>query len=78
MSLSFRLVGGILFYHLDLCIFNKSFLIIQGKKVTEFFQSELVQNPLAGLMIGIVVTVVVQSSSTSTSIIVSMVSAESK
>ena len=48
---------------------------IQGKSVTEFFQSDLVKNPLAGLMIGLVVTVVVQSSSTSTSIIVSMVSA---
>lgn len=33
------------------------------------------QNPVVGLMIGILVTVLVQSSSTSTSIIVSMVGA---
>ena len=46
--------------------------------MTEFFRSDLIENPLAGLMFGIVVTVVVQSSSTSTSIIVSMVAADSK
>ena len=33
------------------------------------------QNPVVGLMIGILVTVLVQSSSTSTSIVVSMVGA---
>lgn len=36
------------------------------------------QNPVVGLMIGILVTVLVQSSSTSTSIIVSMVGAGGK
>lgn len=36
------------------------------------------QNPVVGLMIGILVTVLVQSSSTSTSIVVSMVGAGSK
>lgn len=40
-----------------------------------FQQSELMQNPVVGLMIGILVTVLVQSSSTSTSIVVSMVGA---
>lgn len=43
----------------------------------EIFQrNELMQNPVVGLMIGILVTVLVQSSSTSTSIVVSMVGAE--
>lgn len=36
------------------------------------------QNPVVGLMIGILVTVLVQSSSTSTSIVVSMVASGSK
>lgn len=35
-------------------------------------------NPVAGLMIGVLVTVLVQSSSTSTSIVVSMVGAGSE
>lgn len=43
-----------------------------------FQQSELMQNPVVGLMIGILVTVLVQSSSTSTSIVVSMVGAGGK
>ena len=39
---------------------------------------ELLKNPLTGLMIGILATVLMQSSSTSTSIIVTMVAANSK
>ena len=38
-----------------------------------FAQDELPTNPVVGLMMGCLVTVLVQSSSTSTSIIVSMV-----
>lgn len=44
----------------------------------EIMSNKYIQNPIVGLMIGILVTVLVQSSSTSTSIIVSMVSADSK
>jgi len=40
-----------------------------------FSDSELLKNPVVGLMIGVLVTVLVQSSSTSTSIIVGLVSA---
>jgi sodium-dependent phosphate cotransporter len=43
-----------------------------------FQQSDLLQNPVVGVMIGILTTVLVQSSSTSSSIIVSMVSANCK
>jgi solute carrier family 34 (sodium-dependent phosphate cotransporter) len=39
-----------------------------------FQESELLSNPVVGLMIGVLVTVVVQSSSTSTSIVIAMVS----
>lgn len=44
----------------------------------DVLNNEYVRNPVVGLMIGILVTVLVQSSSTSTSIIVSMVSAGSE
>lgn len=55
-----------------------TFALSKGRYVTEFFQNPIITNPLAGLMIGVVVTVVVQSSSTSTSIIVTMVGARCK
>ena len=38
-----------------------------------FQESELLSNPVVGLMIGVLVTVVVQSSSTSSSIVIAMV-----
>lgn len=54
---------------------TSSFRLIAGAKATEIFDPEIINNPLAGLMIGVLVTVIVQSSSTSSSIIVSMVAA---
>ena len=41
-----------------------------------FAESDLLSNPVAGLMIGVLVTVLVQSSSTSTSIVITMVGSE--
>jgi sodium-dependent phosphate cotransporter len=50
-----------------------SFRILGGKSAGRAFRdSELFDNPLAGLVTGILVTVLVQSSSTSTSIIITM------
>jgi len=47
-----------------------------GKAAGEIFQdNSVLSNPLAGLVIGVLVTLLVQSSSTSSSIVVSMVSA---
>jgi sodium-dependent phosphate cotransporter len=40
-----------------------------------FFESDLISNPVVGVMLGVLVTVVVQSSSTSTSIMVGLVAA---
>lgn len=52
---------------------------VVGKKAGEVFQqSDILTNPVAGLMMGVLVTVLVQSSSTSTSIVISMVAANSK
>ena len=39
-------------------------------------QNDIVSNPVAGVMIGVIVTVLVQSSSLSTSIVVAMVAAD--
>jgi len=40
--------------------------------------SKLLRNPVAGLMIGVLATVLLQSSSTSTSVVVTMVSSGSQ
>lgn len=77
MSSAFRLVGGI--EKLSLIqwkfIFSDSTGKITGKAFTE---GAVLSNPIAGLMLGLLATVIVQSSSTSTSIVVSMVSSSSK
>ncbi|RXN28385.1 sodium-dependent phosphate transport 2A-like protein [Labeo rohita] len=52
---------------------------VHCKVAGDIFQDNaILSNPVAGLMVGILVTVLVQSSSTSTSIIVSLVSSGSK
>ena len=43
-----------------------------------FTNNELLQSPVAGLMVGVLATVLVQSSSTSTSIVITMVGAGRK
>lgn len=56
-------------------LMSTSFRLAGGKTANRVIsQSELLQNPIVGLMIGVLVTVLVQSSSTSTSIVVTMVS----
>jgi len=55
----------------SLDLMGTSFKVIGGCKAGALFDS--VTNPIAGLMVGILATVLVQSSSTSTSIVVSLV-----
>lgn len=63
----------------SLDLMSSAFRLIGGKYASEAFQSSVIlSNPVAGLVIGVLVTVVVQSSSTSSSIVVSMVSSGSK
>ena len=58
---------------------SSAFRLLGGKAAGEAFASnKILSNPVAGLMIGILATVLVQSSSTTTSIVVSMVAAGSK
>lgn len=60
----------------SLSLLSTAFKLLGGKTAGAIFsKSELLNNPIVGLMIGVLVTVLVQSSSTSTSIIVAMVSA---
>ena len=63
----------------SLSFLSSAFRLLGGKAAGEAFASnEILQNPVAGLMIGVLATVLVQSSSTSTSIVVAMVASKSK
>ncbi|XP_042226482.1 sodium-dependent phosphate transport protein 2B-like [Homarus americanus] len=76
-TLKVSLVLGFLYLFIcSLDFLSSSFRLIAGKTTGDVLNNEYVKNPIVGLMIGILVTVLVQSSSTSTSIIVSMVSAQ--
>ncbi|XP_018611884.2 sodium-dependent phosphate transport protein 2A [Scleropages formosus] len=59
----------------SLDILSSAFQLAGGKVAGDIFKDNaILSNPVAGLVVGILVTVLVQSSSTSTSIIVSLVS----
>jgi len=63
----------------SLTFLSTSFRLLGGKAAGKFISnSQLLQNPVVGLMIGVLVTVLVQSSSTSTSIVVTMVGSDCK
>ncbi|XP_067132681.1 sodium-dependent phosphate transport protein 2B-like [Centruroides vittatus] len=62
------------FFICSLDFLSSAFRLLGGKKAGQAFQdNKLLQNPIVGLMIGVLATVLVQSSSTSTSIVVTMV-----
>lgn len=64
---------------MECCVFDLEVFMCAGKAAGDIFQDNVVlANPVAGLVIGVLVTVLVQSSSTSSSIIVSMVSSGCK
>lgn len=64
---------------MECCVFYLGVFVCAGKAAGDIFQDNVVlANPVAGLVIGVLVTVLVQSSSTSSSIIVSMVSSGCK
>ena len=58
----------------SLDLMGDSFKILGGRTAGDLFKN--IENPIAGLMIGILATVLVQSSSTSTSVMVGMVGAD--
>ncbi|KAI8791253.1 sodium-dependent phosphate transport protein 2B [Biomphalaria glabrata] len=57
----------------SLGLLESAFQLLGGKAAGKAFNSGVLSNPLAGLMLGVLATVMVQSSSTSTSIVVTMV-----
>ncbi|PIK46474.1 putative sodium-dependent phosphate transport protein 2C isoform X2 [Apostichopus japonicus] len=64
------------FFICSLDLMSSSFRLLGGREAGEVLgENELLNNPVCGLMLGILATVLVQSSSTSTSIVVSIVSA---
>ncbi|XP_051821558.1 sodium-dependent phosphate transport protein 2B-like [Antechinus flavipes] len=73
-----KLILLLLLLYLFVCsldILISAFQLVAGKAAGMLFHGgSIIYNPVAGLMIGILLTVMVQSSSTSTSIIVIMVS----
>eukprot|EP00088_Acartia_fossae_P032832 TRINITY_DN3357_c0_g1_i10.p1 TRINITY_DN3357_c0_g1~~TRINITY_DN3357_c0_g1_i10.p1 ORF type:complete len:534 (+),score=66.21 TRINITY_DN3357_c0_g1_i10:73-1674(+) len=70
------MIAFLYFFICSLSFLSDSFRILGGKNVGNLFEnSELLKNPVVGLMLGVLVTVLLQSSSTSTSIIVGLVSA---
>ncbi|XP_048852629.1 sodium-dependent phosphate transport protein 2B-like [Brienomyrus brachyistius] len=69
------LLGFLYMFVCSLDILSSAFQLVGGKAAGDIFQeNSVLSNPLAGLVIGVLVTLLVQSSSTSSSIIVSMVS----
>ncbi|XP_055045225.2 solute carrier family 34 member 2b isoform X1 [Misgurnus anguillicaudatus] len=72
----FILLLGLLYVFVcSLDVLSSAFQLVGGKAAGDIFKDNAVlSNPVAGLVIGVLVTVLVQSSSTSSSIVVSMVS----
>ncbi|KAJ8000515.1 hypothetical protein DPEC_G00180920 [Dallia pectoralis] len=69
------LLGLLYLFICSLDILSSAFQLVGGKAAGDIFsEGSVLSNPLAGLVIGVLVTLLVQSSSTSSSIVVSMVS----
>uniref|UniRef100_A0A672HZK4 Sodium-dependent phosphate transport protein 2B n=1 Tax=Salarias fasciatus TaxID=181472 RepID=A0A672HZK4_SALFA len=69
------LLGLLYLFICSLDVLSSAFQLVGGRVAGDIFQDNVVlSNPVAGLVIGVLVTVLVQSSSTSSSIVVSMVS----
>lgn len=71
------LLGFLCFFICSIDLLSCGFRLLGGKTAGEAFASyKILSNPVADLMIGFLATVLVQSSSTSTSIVVCMVATE--
>ncbi|XP_021379151.1 sodium-dependent phosphate transport protein 2B-like [Mizuhopecten yessoensis] len=77
ISIIFKIFVVFGFLYLFICalgFLGDAFKLVGGKTAGKAFrENELLSNPVAGLMIGVLATVLLQSSSTTTSIIVTMV-----
>lgn len=69
------LLGLLYLFICSLSFLSSAFRLLGGKTAGEVFtETSVLANPVAGVVIGLLATVLVQSSSTSTSIVVAMVS----
>ena len=73
MAISATVPATVWFFILNLKLLGSGFKLLGGKDSANMF--DVVDNPFSGLMVGTLATVLVQSSSTSTSIIISLVGA---
>ncbi|ELU16545.1 hypothetical protein CAPTEDRAFT_108894, partial [Capitella teleta] len=67
------LVALLFFFICSLDLLSSAFTLIGGRSAGGAFSNPLIQNPICGLMIGVIATAFLQSSSTSTSITITMV-----
>ncbi|KAI4009289.1 solute carrier family 34 member 3, partial [Homo sapiens] len=66
------LLGSLYFFICSLDVLSSAFQLLGSKVAGDIFKDNVVlSNPVAGLVIGVLVTALVQSSSTSSSIVVS-------
>ena len=73
------LIGCLYMFVCSLSLLGSAFQLLSGKEAGSAFQNnQIISNPIAGVMLGVLATVLVQSSSTTTSIIVAMVASGSK
>uniref|UniRef100_A0A8C0CHZ1 Solute carrier family 34 member 3 n=1 Tax=Balaenoptera musculus TaxID=9771 RepID=A0A8C0CHZ1_BALMU len=71
------LLGSLYLFICSLDTLSSAFQLLGSKVAGDIFKDNVVlSNPVAGLVIGVLVTVLVQSSSTSSSIVVSMVASD--
>jgi len=77
LSLLFRVLLVLLCLYCFVCsldLLGSAFKLMGGETAGKVFsQNKIISNPVAGLMIGVLVTVLLQSSSTSSSLVVAMV-----
>ena len=77
-----RFLSVLLLLYIFVCsltFLTDAFRLLAGQSAGEIFAgNEVLSNPVVGLMIGVLFTVLVQSSSTCTSVIVSLVSSGGK
>ena len=71
------IVAALYLFICSLSFLASGFRLVAGRQAGQLFRnSEVFNNPIAGMLVGVLVTVLVQSSSTSTSIIITMVAAD--
>ena len=72
-----RLISLLLLLYCFICsltFLTDAFRLITGKSASKIFTGDTLTNPIVGLVIGVLFTVLVQSSSTCTTVIVALVS----